>query len=354
VLVVSEELDELFEISDRLHVVAKGRLSPSVDRADATVQQIGEWMSGLWDARCRLARSERGPGMIKLEQRPQASRWWTYGSPLLALAITVLIGVACSAAGQGPGQGLQAFFWEPLKTATPGRAGCQGHAAAADRAGAGRVLSLQCLEHRRRRAVRDRRRGCRRRGPAGRQDHRALDRAGHPAGRHAGRHGLGGHRGLAARPLQRQRDPGQPDAGLCGTLVLGYLVYGPWKDPMGYNFPQTKSSSASRRFPAGAGHAHEHRRRCWPGWAGLLWVFLFRTVRALPCRWAAWRRRRRAMPAFPRAGAVDGAADLRRLRRPGGALEVAGPWASSRPMCRPATALRPSSWPLWGACIRWA
>ena len=50
VLVVSEELDELFEICDRLHVVAKGRLSPSVDRAAATVQQIGEWMSGLWDA----------------------------------------------------------------------------------------------------------------------------------------------------------------------------------------------------------------------------------------------------------------------------------------------------------------
>ena len=49
VLVVSEELDELFEISDRLHVIAKGRLSPSVDRADATVERIGEWMSGLWD-----------------------------------------------------------------------------------------------------------------------------------------------------------------------------------------------------------------------------------------------------------------------------------------------------------------
>ena len=47
VLVVSEELDELFEICDRLHVIAKGRLSPSVARAEATVPQIGEWMSGL-------------------------------------------------------------------------------------------------------------------------------------------------------------------------------------------------------------------------------------------------------------------------------------------------------------------
>jgi len=50
VLVVSEELDELFEISDRLHVMAKGRLSPSLARAEATVARMGEWMSGLWDA----------------------------------------------------------------------------------------------------------------------------------------------------------------------------------------------------------------------------------------------------------------------------------------------------------------
>ena len=48
VLVVSEELDELFEISDRLMVMAQGRLSPSVPVAEATVEQIGAWMSGLW------------------------------------------------------------------------------------------------------------------------------------------------------------------------------------------------------------------------------------------------------------------------------------------------------------------
>ncbi len=50
VLVVSEELDELFEICDRLHVIAKGRLSPSVARREATRERIGEWMSGLWHA----------------------------------------------------------------------------------------------------------------------------------------------------------------------------------------------------------------------------------------------------------------------------------------------------------------
>jgi general nucleoside transport system ATP-binding protein len=48
VLVVSEELDELFEICDRLQVIAQGRLSPSVATRDATVAMMGEWMSGLW------------------------------------------------------------------------------------------------------------------------------------------------------------------------------------------------------------------------------------------------------------------------------------------------------------------
>jgi simple sugar transport system ATP-binding protein len=47
-LVVSEEIDELFEIADRLVVIARGRLSPSVPTREATVEQIGIWMSGLW------------------------------------------------------------------------------------------------------------------------------------------------------------------------------------------------------------------------------------------------------------------------------------------------------------------
>jgi simple sugar transport system ATP-binding protein len=47
--VVSEELEELFEVSDRMHVIARGRLSPSIPIADATIEKIGEWMSGLWD-----------------------------------------------------------------------------------------------------------------------------------------------------------------------------------------------------------------------------------------------------------------------------------------------------------------
>jgi simple sugar transport system ATP-binding protein len=48
VLVLSEELDELFELSDRLQVIAKGRLSPAIPRARASTSLIGAWMSGLW------------------------------------------------------------------------------------------------------------------------------------------------------------------------------------------------------------------------------------------------------------------------------------------------------------------
>lgn len=48
VLVVSEELDELFEICDRLVVIAQGRVSPSIATSKATIEMIGEWMSGLW------------------------------------------------------------------------------------------------------------------------------------------------------------------------------------------------------------------------------------------------------------------------------------------------------------------
>ena len=55
VLVVSEELDELFEISDRLHVMAKGQLSPSLKREEATVSLVGEWMSGLWPTATKKA-----------------------------------------------------------------------------------------------------------------------------------------------------------------------------------------------------------------------------------------------------------------------------------------------------------
>jgi len=47
VLVVSEDLEELLQITRRLRVISHGRLSPCVDTADATIAQIGAWMGGV-------------------------------------------------------------------------------------------------------------------------------------------------------------------------------------------------------------------------------------------------------------------------------------------------------------------
>lgn len=45
VIVISEELDELFEICDRLYVICQGTLSASVERKSTTVEEIGLLMT---------------------------------------------------------------------------------------------------------------------------------------------------------------------------------------------------------------------------------------------------------------------------------------------------------------------
>lgn len=49
VLVVSEELEELFMICDRIAVIAEGRLSLAIPSAQTSIEQIGLWMSGEFD-----------------------------------------------------------------------------------------------------------------------------------------------------------------------------------------------------------------------------------------------------------------------------------------------------------------
>ena len=46
ILVISEELDELFMISDRMAVIANGQLSPALPTASTNPEQIGLQMSG--------------------------------------------------------------------------------------------------------------------------------------------------------------------------------------------------------------------------------------------------------------------------------------------------------------------
>ena len=50
ILVISEDLDELFQISDRLAALCSGRLSPLKATADTSLIEVGGWMAGQFDA----------------------------------------------------------------------------------------------------------------------------------------------------------------------------------------------------------------------------------------------------------------------------------------------------------------
>ncbi|GLU31771.1 ABC transporter ATP-binding protein [Trinickia caryophylli] len=58
VLVVSEELDELFDICDRIAVLAGGRLSPARKTGETNAEEIGRWMAGLFGERGAVAAAE--------------------------------------------------------------------------------------------------------------------------------------------------------------------------------------------------------------------------------------------------------------------------------------------------------
>ncbi len=46
VVVISQDLDEIFALCDRIAVIAEGRLSQAIPVAEATIEQIGQWMGG--------------------------------------------------------------------------------------------------------------------------------------------------------------------------------------------------------------------------------------------------------------------------------------------------------------------
>ena len=48
ILLISEELDEIFQVADNIAVIADGRLSPIKSVDDTTPEEIGVWMSGLF------------------------------------------------------------------------------------------------------------------------------------------------------------------------------------------------------------------------------------------------------------------------------------------------------------------
>jgi general nucleoside transport system permease protein len=110
-------------------------------------------------------------------------------------------------------------------------------------------------------------------------------------------------------------------------MVLSYLVYGPWKDPAGYNFPQTKNFEAVTQIPRlmQGSRVSIGLLIALAGVAGL-WVFLFRTragfaqqvggLAPAAARYAGFSSRKALWIALLASGGAAGLA---------GGLEVAGP-----------------------------
>jgi len=110
-------------------------------------------------------------------------------------------------------------------------------------------------------------------------------------------------------------------------MTLNFLVYGPWKDPLGYNFPQTKTFDAITHIPKLiTGTRVNIGVLLALAGMGALWVFLFRTHAGFAqlvgglapdaARYAGFSSRKALWLALLTSGAAAGLA---------GALEVAGP-----------------------------
>ena len=267
--------------------------------------------------------------MLKLEARPQPSPGWTYGSPLLALAVTVLIGVLLFVAlGKDPVSGLRVFFWDPIKSpyalgeltvkATPlllialglavcfrsnvwnigaegqyvlGAIAASGVALLADKSTSGWIVLPIIL---------------------------------------AGILGGMVWAGLTAW-LRDRFNANEILVSLMlvyvAVLLLSFIVSGPWKDPQGYNFPQSRTFDAATRIPRllTGSRMNIGIFLALIGVAGV-WVFLFRTragfaqqvggLAPAAARYAGFSSRRALWVALLVSGGMAGLA---------GALEVAGP-----------------------------
>jgi simple sugar transport system permease protein len=273
--------------------------------------------------------------MLKFEARPEPSRLMSVASPLLALAITVVIGTCLFVLlGKDPLRGLQVFFVEPVKSAY----------ALSELAMKATPLLLIALGL----AV------CFRSnvwniGAEGQFVLGAIF-----AGGVAMQAGPTTSAWIGVPILLAGVLGGMVWAGIVALLrdrfhaneilvslmlvyvadmVLNYLVYGPWKDPQGYNFPQTITFAAATKIPK----LVEGFRTNIGVVIGLVavagfWILLFRTYMGFQlqvgglapaaARYAGFSSRRALWTALLLSGGMAGLA---------GALDVAGPLGQLTP-----------------------
>ena len=276
--------------------------------------------------------------MLQLEARPQPSRLMSLASPLIALAITVLIGVMLfMLLGKDPLRGLEMFFWEPVKSgyalselavkATPlmlialglsvcfrsnvWNIGAEGQFILG--ALAGGWVAMQA-------------------GPQTEWLGRWIVVVILVAGV------LGGM--FWAGIVAFLRDRFNANEILVSLMLvyvavqlLGYLVYGPWKDPKGYNFPQSITFLAVTKVPRLVdGFRANIGLLVALGAVAGFWVLLFRTYAGFQlqvgglapaaARYAGFSSRKALWMALLLSGGMAGLA---------GALEAAGPLGQLTP-----------------------
>jgi simple sugar transport system permease protein len=273
--------------------------------------------------------------VLRLEPRPRPSRFWSYASPLLALLITVAIGVALFAAlGKDPVKGLLVFFWEPVKS---------GYALGELMVKATPLLIIAlglavCF-----------RANVWNIGAEGQFIFGAIAAGGVALMADAGTGGW-----IVAAILVSGVAGGMAWAGIVAflrdrynaneilvslmlvyvaALLLNYMVFGPWKDPQGYNFPQTRTFEAVTQIPRLMKGSRMNIGLVIALFgSAALWVFLFRTragfaqqvggLAPAAARYAGFSARRAVWIALLTSGGAAGLA---------GALEVAGPLGQLTP-----------------------
>jgi ABC-type uncharacterized transport system permease subunit len=277
--------------------------------------------------------------VIALEPRSEPSRAFAWLSPAIALAVTVVVAAALFAAlGRDPVRGLSMFLFEPFNGAraasevalksTPlvlcalGLAlcfranvwniGAEGQFLLGAIAGGGLALWVTTEQL-----------------PIGRWTFFPLAILAGAAG---------GMAWAAIVALLRDRfNANEILVSLMlvyvANLLLSWLVFGPWKDPKGFNFPQTASFAAETGMPRIVAGLRMH-------WglavalaaAALAWAFMFRTFRGYQlqvgglapaaARYAGFSSRRALWTALLASGGLAGIA---------GAFEATGPMGQLTP-----------------------
>lgn len=267
--------------------------------------------------------------MLRLEARPAPSRLMVWLSPLVALTLTVVIGAALFALlGKDPLRGLAVFFVEPVKNAY----------ALAELSVKATPLMLCALGL----AI-----GFRANvwniGAEGQLLLGAIAGGGVAllAGADFGRWVVlpvllagvaGGMAWAAIVALLRDRfSANEILVSLMlvyvAQLLLAYLVYGPWKDPAGFNFPQTERFARATHLPILIENTRMHIGIliALVG-AAIAWLYMFRAyggyqlqvggIAPLAARYGGFSDRRALWTALLIGGGAAGLA---------GAIEAAGP-----------------------------